>query len=40
MSQSYFYIGDLAELRVYTEALNDEQINQIYQYGKTVLKGK
>ncbi len=36
----YYYEGDLADVRIYSSALSDEQVNQLYQYGKQNLKGK
>ncbi len=35
-----FYKGDLADVRIYSSALTDEQVYQLYEYGKHNLKDK
>ncbi len=34
------YTGDLADIRIYSSALTDEQVYQLYEYGKHNLKDK
>lgn len=35
-----YYIGDLADMRIYSSALTAEQVQQLYRYGKNILKDK
>lgn len=37
-SQRYYWEGDLSDIRIYSSALNDDQVYQIYKYGKEILK--
>ncbi len=38
--QPCYYTGNLADLRIYSSALNDEQVQQLYEYGKNNLINK